>query len=446
MSSLAKYLHMRGYDVCGSDIAVNERITALEKDGISVFIGHNAKAVLSADAVVYTDAVSSADEELVAAGENGIQCVSRMQLLAAIAEEFPFVIAVAGSHGKTSTTAMCAHVLLKSGAPFTAHIGGSDERLDNFYSNGAQYFVTEACEYKKNMLSFSGLQIAIWLNCDKDHLECYQSFDDLKESFYRYAAGAERSIVNGDDENIVPPQNAVTFGVKNKNCDYTLTSLRKSGERYAFTILERGKKLCRVKLQVAGSFHIYNALATVAAMREAGIETKKIVKGLQSFTGVKRRYEKIGSYCGATFYCDYAHHPAEVEKMLDLAHRCTDGELFVVFQPHTYSRTKFLMNEFIRVLSLAKNLVIYKTYAARESYDEAGSAYVLHEKIKNSLYAESIRELEVFIKKSVKKGDIVLFLGAGDIDYIARRLLTKLGGKETSRVRGLRRKQSKRNG
>ena len=429
MSALAKYLKSEGYAVGGSDIAVNEEISLLEEAGIPVRIGHDPSAVAGADAVVYTDAVPADDPELAEARERGIPCYSRMQLLAAVAEGFTSVIAVAGSHGKTSATAMCAHILLQSGARFTAHIGGRDALLDNFYASGKEFFVTEACEYRKNLLAFERVTAAVWLNCDKDHMECYRDFDELRDTFLRFAARAARSFVNADDANIRPPENALTFGVSTQNCDYRAVSLRESGERYAFTVLERGEKLCRIRLRVPGAFHVYNALAATAVMRGFGVDIKSIVRGIASFTGVRRRFEKIGKYGGAEFFCDYAHHPAEIAKVLELARRRGSGRLFVVFQPHTYSRTRFLMDDFVKVLSGVENLIIFKTYAAREPFDRAGSAYALHERTGNSLYAESVRELEAYMKKSVRGGDTVLFLGAGDIYYHARRLLQKLGGK-----------------
>ncbi len=178
-----------------------------------------------------------------------------------------------------------------------------------------------------------------------------------------------------------------------------------------------------------GAFHVYNALAVTAAARSIGLDIKSIMRGIEAFTGVRRRFEKIGTYNAAEFFCDYAHHPAEIAKVLELARRRARGRLFVVFQPHTYSRTRFLMDDFVQTLSGAEDLIVFKTYAAREAFDRAGSAYALHERLENSLYAESVRELEAYMKKSVRGGDTVLFLGAGDIYYLARRLLTKLGGR-----------------
>ena len=429
MSSLAKYLLREGFAVSGSDISFNEEIAELEEAGIPVRIGHDPSAVIGADAVVYTDAISADNAELSEAKKRGIPCYSRMQLLGAVTEAFSSVIAVAGSHGKTSATSMCAHILLKSGVRFTAHIGGRDALLDNFYSSGKEFFLTEACEYRKNLLQFPRVGVAVWLNCDEDHMECYRDFDDLRDTFRLFCSRALRSVVNADDPNVIPPENALTFGIESETCDYRAVSLKESGEKYAFTVLKRGERICRIRLRVAGRFHVYNALAAFAAARSYGLDVKSIVRGIESFTGVRRRFEKTGTFLGAEFICDYAHHPAEIQKTLLLARRSAKGRRFVVFQPHTYSRTRFLMDDFVRVLSAAENLVIFKTYAAREKFDRAGSAYALHERIKNSLYAESGRELEAYMRRSVRGGDTVLFLGAGDIYYLARRILSGEGGK-----------------
>lgn len=430
MSALAKYLNSEGYEVSGSDLRMNEEIAALEGKGVKVSIGHFPEHINEVDAVAYTDAIPPDDPELIRALKLNIPVYTRMGLLNRICADFGSVIAVAGSHGKTTTTCMCAHILNKGGAAFCAHIGGRDIAFDNFYVNGKDYFLTEACEYKQNLLRFVRVNTAVWLNTDKDHMECYKNEEELRDVFYRFAAQADQSVVNGDDKRIKAPQNSVRFSVDDPKCEYTASSLRRSGERYAFTVLERGEKLCRVRLRVPGRFHVENALAAIAAMRLNGVDGEDIAAGLSDFCGVKRRFEKIGEYRGSEFICDYAHHPSEIEKVFDLARKRKKKNLYVVFQPHTYSRTKYLMNEFVTVLSRTERPVIYRTYAAREDYDEEGSAYALHLRIKNSLYAESVRELEAFVKRNVGAGDTVLFLGAGDIYYLAIRLLQKLGGKE----------------
>lgn len=421
MSAIAKHLFEEGYFVEGSDVSAGEEVQVLEKTGIPVYIGHHPEKLMGAQVLIYTDAVEPNDPEREEATRLGLLCFSRMQVLSAIAAQFPTVITVAGSHGKTSATAMLAHILYAAELNFTAHIGGRDRDFDNYLSNGKSIFLAEACEYKRNLLSLPSLDTAVLLNADKDHMECYGTFSALKETFSAYLQKGKRCVANAEDDKILPPDHAVTFG-RNKG-DYQVCNLIQAGQKYAFTVLERGEKLCRVRLRVAGYFQVLNALAATAAARLQGVEPEAIVRGLQAFSGVKRRFERMGRLYRAEAICDYAHHPTEISKVISLAKSRSKGNLFVVFQPHTYSRTKLLMEEFAQSLSSAENLLIYKTYAARERYDEEGSAYTLHKRIKNSLYAESIGELNTYLKCNAKSGDILLFLGAGDIYYLVEYLI-----------------------
>ncbi len=428
MSALAKFLSVRGYEVSGSDGVKSEETDALAFYGVKVFIGvdENREALLLADAVVYTDAVPCDHAELKRAKNLGKNMYSRAELLGLLCEEFANVIAVAGSHGKTTCTAMCAHILKETGSAFTAHIGGVDGKLGNFYSNGSDYFVTEACEYKKNLLKVRA-DVAVLLNIDQDHMECYDGEKDLVGSFYEYCARAKTAFVCADDLRCSTLGEFSTFGIRSALADYRATNLRAFGERYSFTVEEYGKPLCRVRLNAIGRCNVYNALAAFAAMRSLGFHEKEVAKGLESFTAVKRRFEKIGAYRGASFICDYAHHPREITSTLSTATGVCRGELYVVFQPHTYSRTKLLMKEFIDVLRPIKNLMVYKTYPAREKYDEEGSARRLASAIGGCLYAENVYVLKTWIKKTVREGDTVLFLGAGDIYYAAQYLMRDLG-------------------
>ncbi len=424
MSALAKFLSVRGYEVSGSDGVKSEETDALAFYGVKVFIGieENREELLSADAVVYTDAISLEHAELKRARTLGKTLYARAELLGLLCEEFANVIAVAGSHGKTTCTAMCAHILKEIGVGFTAHIGGVDSKLGNFYSNGSEYFVTEACEYKKNLLKV-GADVAILLNIDEDHMECYDGEQDLVDSFYEYCAKARTAFVCADDLRCANLGEFPTFGITSALADYRATNLRATGERYSFTVEEYGKPLCRVRLNGIGRCNVYNALAAFAAMRSLGFNEKEIAKGLEGFTAVKRRFEKIGSYRGASFICDYAHHPREIVATLSTAQGVCRGELYVVFQPHTYSRTRLLMKEFVAALRPIKNLMLYKTYPAREKYDEMGSSRRLAATLGGCLYAENVYVLKTWLKKTVKEGDTVLFLGAGDIYYAAQYLL-----------------------
>ncbi len=427
MSALAKFLSACGYTVSGSDLLKSIATEKLPFFGVKVFIGNDPlrAELLRADCVVYTDAISAGDAEFLKAKSLQKRIYSRAELLAIVCQNFTKVIAVAGSHGKTTCTSICAHALKACNVPFMAHIGGEDSVFGNFFFSGNDYLITEACEYKKNLLKVRA-DVAILLNVDKDHMECYESEADLKASFHKYCQNASAAYVCADDENCKSLSGFATFGIQNALADYRATQIRALGERYAFTVEEYGRAVCRVRLNSIGYCNVYNALAAFAAMRSLGFNEKEIARGIETFTAVKRRFEKIGSYHGASFICDYAHHPKEILSTVATAKRICRGYLYVVFQPHTYSRTKLLMKEFAEALASVPNLMIYKTYPAREKYDEEGSAETLARVLGNSLYAENAYVLKTWLKQTLKEGDMVLFLGAGDIYYAAQYLLREL--------------------
>ena len=427
MSALAKFAKTHGYDVSGSDGVRSEQTENLAFYGIKMRIGVDEAdaALLAADAVVYTDAIDREHKEFCTALRLKKRIFSRAEFLALVAKNHGTVISVAGSHGKTTCTSVCAHVLKGVNAPFTAHIGGEDKQFGNYYSCGEEYFITEACEYKKNLLKVPS-NVAILLNIDKDHMECYDGEQDLKDCFRRYCQNAQTAFVCADDKNCLALGDFASFGIDNVMADYRAVKLKAVGEKYAFTVEEYGKELCRVKLNAIGRCNVYNALAAFAAMRSLGFNENGILQGIENFSSVKRRFERIGGYRGASFICDYAHHPREIVSTLKTAEGICRGNLYVIFQPHTYSRTKLLMGEFVDALREIKNLMIYKTYAAREKYDAEGSALCLAQNLGGCLYAESVCTIKSWLKSSLKDGDMVLFLGAGDIYYAAQYLLTGL--------------------
>lgn len=413
MSGLAKYLFGLGKKVAGSDIVESRYTDDLEKLGISVGIGMPRESVAPYEVVVYTDAVRDDDVQLCEARRLKKEVVSRGQLLYEVSRSFERVIAVSGCHGKTTCTAMLAHIFGQASAAFGVHIGGRDTRYSNGWHCGYQYFICEACEYKKNFLLLKP-DIAVILNTDADHLECYGSVENLRASYLQFASGAETSVTLSGDLEV----GGVTFGT-DKNADYRARYIADTGGTYAFSVFEGGSELGTVRLKVYGKHNIYNALAATAAARCAGIGFRYIKRGLESFTGVERRFERLGSVNGADCIADYAHHPNEIGATLRAAKKICRGKLYVVFQPHTYSRTRNLFDEFVSVLSPLSRLLIYRTFAAREYFDDGGSALRLAQSVKKSRYGDDKRDILNFIAKA-KEGDIVLFLGAGDIYDIAK--------------------------
>ena len=427
MSSLAKYLSVNGYTISGSDMQKGEQTDALAFYGIKVYVGtdENRKELIEADIIIYTDAIAENHVELLSARRREKRVYSRGELLAWICNDFLTVIAIAGSHGKTTCTSMCAHVLKYASVPFTAHIGGEDSLLGNFYYTGNDYLVSEACEYKKNFLKIKP-DVAILLNIDCDHMECYNGEEDLIECFYEYCKKARTTFVCADDKRCNMLGEFSSFAIENSQADYRAVQLRANNEKYSFVVEEYGRAVCTVRLNAVGKCNVYNALAAFAAMRSLGFDEREIAKGLENFSAVKRRFEKIGNYRGASVICDYAHHPREIASTMITAKGICKKELYVVFQPHTYSRTKLLFHDFVRVLRTIKNLIIYKTYPARETYDEEGSAKRLAHEVSDCLYVDNAEVLKTWLDKTVGEGDVVLYLGAGDIYYVAQYLLKQL--------------------
>ena len=423
MSGLAIYMLRMGFEVAGSDLTANAQTARVEKEGGRIFIGHSAANIEGAEAVIVNSAIASDNPELCAARGKGIPIYSRAELLGMVAGSFENTIGIAGCHGKTTATAMCAHVLEECSGSCSAHIGGEDAEYYNLYLGGEKYFVTEACEYKGNFLMLRP-NVAVVLNTDSDHLDCYRDADALAEAYRMYVKRAQAAILCGEDKIAKEVEAALTFGLTSY-CDVGAENIRSNGGRYIFNVRIRNAIFERVRLNVFGRHNIYNALAAIAVAEYYGYPTALSVSGLQKFHGIRRRFELLGECNGARFIADYAHHPKEIAAVLATAREVSAGRLFVVFQPHTYSRTRMLFEDFLKVLLPLENLVIYKTYAAREFFDAQGSALTLSESLPNSLYMDSLRQMKMYLHCTLHAGDTVLFLGAGDIYFIAKRLLAE---------------------
>lgn len=416
MSGLAAYALSVGCRVTGSDKEPSELTKELEKAGAVIRYRHSARNVKKADLVVYTSAISEDNPELKKALGSGIPVIKRSGLLEMIMREYKDRIAVAGSHGKTTATAMITRVLYEGGLDPTAFIGGEDKRFSNCLKGNGEVIVTEACEYKKNFLDLSP-SVSVVLNVDNDHMESYGSMTAMKQAFTEFTAGT-LAVVNADDVGCEELQRpcSVSFGIKSPAV-YSARKIKKGKKGYSFTVFKHEKRCVRVNLSVIGRHNIYNALAAFAVADLFKVRHCDIKRALESFDGVKRRYERLGELFGAEVYADYAHHPEEISATLKAFGYSSDD--LVVFQPHTYSRTKLLMEEFVACFKGIENLVIYKTYPAREKFDRKGDGVRLTERLisaglNNCSYAKDRKTLLSGIKKHGGFSRMI-FLGAGDI-------------------------------
>lgn len=420
MSGLAKYMLYSGKRVGGSDASIGEYTDELLKMGVKIDFGNSSDDLENYDAVIYTDAIQEGDFRLKKAINLSKPTISRGVFLYEISKNFKTVIAISGCHGKTTCSAMLAHIFEAADKKFAAHIGGKDLTFSNFYNCGNEYLITEACEYKKNFLHLKP-DVAVILNSDADHVECYGSEEAVRQAYLNFSDGAKQTITLYKD---LPEISGISFGF-DKSADYYAASIRAENGICTFSAYEAGEKLGDITLNVYGRHNVLNALAATAVARYFGISFEQIRAGFGRFVGVERRFEKLAQSKGAIFYADYAHHPNELLSSLKTARKIGKGKLFVVFQPHTYSRTKLLFKEFLKVLSPLNHLLIYKTYAAREYYDDAGSALTLSQKIKKSRYGDCPDDIMDFVSKA-GEGDIVLFLGAGDIYFIAKQICEQI--------------------
>lgn len=453
MSALAVYLKNRGFSVAGFDKEKNDCVLKLEKTGINVDSGDNLKiydGLKKCDAVVYSSAISESDFMLDYAKKSGKAVMSRAELLAEIIKNYKFSFGVSGTHGKTTTTLMLCHVLRCANKRFDAHIGGADKVFDNFYfgseSGNDECIISEICEYKRNIALFSPT-FSIVLNVDDDHLESYGSFSALADEFLNFALRGKKFVYNADDKTLrarffgkgncvenerenknekCGDKTGVSFSVKDKTCDYYAANIRKTGAKIAFNAFEKGALIGRFEINGVFKHNVSNALAVIACARLYGVSAGDIYKGLIEYNGAYRREEFLGEYNGAAVFADYCHHPKQIKETVAALEKSDAKNVIIVFQPHTYSRTKNLFKRFLSALKTKRaRIIICETYAAREAYDFSGSGKRLAENIGNAEFTANCCNAVKAAFLSAKKGDLVAFLGAGDVYFKAKEFLRK---------------------
>ena len=439
MSGLAEILLKEGFRVSGSDMKESDITKMLEERGALVKIGQVKENIEDdIDAVVYTAAIREDNEEFIEVKRRNIPLLTRAQLLGQIMAFYRYSIAVAGTHGKTTTTSMMTSVLLKAEKDPTVSIGGMLDMIGgNIRVGSSDYFVTEACEYTNSFHSFNPY-ISIILNIDNDHLDFFKNLDNIIESFRVFATKTPKEgmiIINGDMECLPRVTDGlecrvVTFGESESN-DYVAKDVRlNSLGKPEFTVIEKGVELGTITLNVTGKHNALNSLSVIAAARELGISFEDIKEGLLGCSSAKRRFEYKGTTeKGAIVVDDYAHHPTEIAATLKVANEVKKGDLWVAFQPHTYTRTYSLLPEFAEALSLADHVMLADIYAAREKDDGRVSSRdiekLLQEKGTDAVYLGDFLSIEKYFEKNSKENDLLITMGAGNIDSVGVSLVKK---------------------
>ena len=437
LSAIADILLARGYEVTGSDMNQSAKVEKLMDDGITVYLGHRAKNVEGADLVVYTVAVGDDNPELMRARELGIPTVTRAQALGALMAEYDRSIAISGTHGKTTTTAMISLILKAAKKEPTISVGGNlDEIGGNFYVGEKDFFVTEACEYRDSFLELKP-NVEIILNIDSDHLDYFKDVEHIARSFDRFARLVpESGTVIAYDANpfvrsvIQGLPNAVTFGFSTDS-DYYATDISFDNEGMpGFDVHHGGETLCRIDLSVPGEHNILNALAAFACCNLLGIDTDIIVETLHGYRGIHRRFDVLGKTSGnIRIIDDYAHHPTEIRATLAAVRNMKHNHLWCLFQPHTYTRTLALMDEFSQAFTGADKVVLAEIYAAREKNIHKVSSKTLMNRIReydrdaDVYYFQNFEDIAHFVYDNAEEGDLVLTMGAGDIYKVGEMIL-----------------------
>ena len=427
MRPLGLVLRGMGMTVTGSDMNSSVSTDELIEKGIEVHIGHNARNIEGADCIIRTAAAHNDNPEIAAARAMGIPVFERAQAWGLIMREYKNAICVSGTHGKTTTTGMITHIFMQAQRDPTVMLGGYLPLLKAGHRVGnGDTIIMESCEYCDSFLNFYPT-VAIINNIEADHLDYFKDLAAVQRSFRKFAGLVPRTgyvIANGDDENTVAALtdlNYITFGIELKN-DIHPKNL--SEDFRSFDIICRGKRYCHVDLSVYGRHNVYNALAAAAAAYVMGVEGEAVSAGLASFTGAGRRMEFKGKYNGAAVYDDYAHHPGELHALIDSVRTMGYQRIIVAFQPHTYTRTKALFDDFIRELRRVDVAVLAEIYAARESNKLGISSLDLAKQVEGAIFFETLPEVAAYLRTIAQEGDIILTVGAGDI-YKAGEMLLK---------------------
>lgn len=421
MFPMVQILHSEGFYITGSDNNETETTKIERKMGIPVTLGQAAENIEGADLIVYTAAIMSDNPELIAAKASGVPCLERSDMLGLLTRRYSKAVCVAGTHGKTTTSAMIAQTLLEGGFDPSAFIGGKVKALGGSGRAGkSDIFVVEACEFVDTFLKLSN-DISVILNIDNDHLDYFGSIENSIKSFRKFASNSTGPvIVNGDDANTMKAvdgldKEIITFGWSNKN-DYYAADVRfLGGAKSGYTLMHHGKPICEIRLSIPGEHNILNSMACAAVCLYLGMNPEEMAEHIDKFPGAGRRFEILGEVNGVTIADDYAHHPTEIAATLKAAKEMDFHEVWAVFQPFTYSRTALLMDDFVTALSVADHVVMSEIMGSREKNTYNIYTRDLAEKIPGSVWFNTFKEMADYTMSHAKPGDLVITLGCGDV-------------------------------
>lgn len=429
MAPLAEVLHGAGMTITGSDMRESATVEHLRSLGIPVAIGHRAENVAGADLIIRTAAAHDTNPEIAAAHAAGIPVYERAQAWGSIMRGYRNALCISGTHGKTTTTSMCTHIAMAAAADPTVMIGGTLPLLGAGHRVGhGDTIILESCEYCNSFLHFYPT-IAVILNVEADHLDFFKDLDDVEHSFRAFADRVPEHgliIANRDDANTMhtlegETRPVCTFGLEEG--DVHAANLTWVNGLPAFDVVYQGKPFAHVQLQVPGIHNVKNALAAAAAAIALHFPAAAVEQGLSAFLGAGRRFEHKGTYHGAEVYDDYAHHPGELEALFAAARQLNYRRILCAFQPHTYSRTKALFDDFARVLREPDITLLAEIYAARETNDIGISSADLAKVIPGSHYYATLPEVTQALRELAQEGDLILTVGAGDIYTVGEALV-----------------------
>ena len=437
MSAIAETLKNWNFTVTGSDLTQSKITDNLNNHGIHTTIGHDLENSKKADLIIYSAAISESDPEILIAKENNIPLIGRGQFVGYLTKIYKEAICISGTHGKTTTTSMISICFINGQKDPSIEVGALLENIGGNYRVGnSEYFILESCEYKGNFLKFYP-NTEVILNIDNDHLDYYKTFDNIIKTFQDFALLLPENgllVTNADDENCynlknIVKSNFISYGIENEDANFVAKNICFDKNGFAkFDVYKNNEFYTTIELSIAGKHNILNALACTAVCDYHGISSDIIVKSLKSFKGAERRLEFKGNLPGnISIFDDYAHHPTEIKATANAIKNKEYNKSWVIFQPHTYSRTKYLLNDFAEAISNFDNIIILDIYAARENntFNISSKDLVnkLNENGKKATYMPDFKEVVSFVKNNSEKNDIIITLGAGTVTNIGPMLL-----------------------